>query len=44
MADMFGRKKLKLMDIDNTKLDTAIVSSDADVKGVLARWKKKGFL
>jgi len=44
MVNMFGKKKLRISDANNTKLDSAIITNDVDAAKVIARWKKKGLL
>ena len=40
----FGKKKIKISEMDGTKLDSAIITSEEDVKSVFARWKNKGLM
>ena len=40
--NMFGMKKIKIFDMDGSKLDTALVSSKKEAKSVFDRWEKKG--
>ena len=38
------KKKIKIMDWDGKKLDSAVISNKDDAKKVFKRWKLKGFL
>ena len=44
MTNLFGKKKIKISEMDGTKLDTAIISSEKDADEVFSRWKKKGLM
>jgi len=44
MNKFFGSKKIKISDMDGSKLDSAIISSPKDMDSVMKRWKKKGLI
>ena len=44
MTNFFGKKKLRICEMDGTKIDSAIISSDKEAQDVFKRWKKKGLM
>ncbi len=40
----FGKKKIRISEMDGTKLDSAIISSEKEADQVFKRWKLKGLM
>jgi len=40
----FGKKKIRISEMDGTKLDSAIISCEKDAENVFKRWKQKGLM
>ena len=41
---LFGKKKIKICEMDGRKLDSATISNEKEAEAVFKRWKKKGLM